>query len=91
VSSFIDESGILESEKLTWNDDAWTQLLFGAPTDENLKMPKVPESGRMWQCLMDVDVDYLRELEEQLLYSRLILTFGWAASFERLCILGVEW
>lgn len=90
VGSMVDESGTIVAGKLVWRDDAWTQLLFRDTTihseveDDNL----VRQS---WEDLAAFDNDSLRVLEEQLLYSRFTLTFGWSSKLERLCILGVEW
>ncbi|KAL7623056.1 hypothetical protein AAE478_006735 [Parahypoxylon ruwenzoriense] len=88
----IDESGTIAAAKLVWRDDAWTQLFFG-----NLANETVAEGGleadlveQSWEDLTVLDNNYLRDIEEQLLYSRITLTFGWSSKLERLCILGVE-
>ncbi|KAK3988309.1 hypothetical protein QBC44DRAFT_382419 [Cladorrhinum sp. PSN332] len=44
-----------------------------------------------WLELTDLEYPALKEVEEQLLYSRVTLTFGWSPAVGRLCVLGVEW
>lgn len=44
-----------------------------------------------WEELTTLDLATLRNVEEQLLYSRVTLTFGWSPAVDRLCVLGVEW
>ncbi|KAH9892363.1 hypothetical protein F4778DRAFT_772781 [Xylariomycetidae sp. FL2044] len=92
LGAMIDESGSMSSAKLVWNDDAWTQLLVGSFNDEI----NVGGDGEVdlveqgWAGITILDNNALRDIEEQLLYSRVILTFGWSSALDRLCILGVE-
>lgn len=44
-----------------------------------------------WENLIAFDNNSLRDIEDQILYSRVTLTFGWASTLARICILGVEW
>ncbi|KAK4177849.1 hypothetical protein QBC36DRAFT_370512 [Triangularia setosa] len=44
-----------------------------------------------WKVLTTLDTNALRDVEEQLLYSRVTLTFGWSPAVGSLCVLGVEW
>ncbi|KAI0858694.1 hypothetical protein F4860DRAFT_526897 [Xylaria cubensis] len=92
LSSFLDESGMIAGSKLIWNDTAWTQFLFGAANED---MPAVQEQEntirKSWKDIAALDTNSLKDLEEQLLYSRVTLTFGWSVTLGRLCILGAEW
>ncbi|KAI0812113.1 hypothetical protein GGR55DRAFT_612914 [Xylaria sp. FL0064] len=83
LGAFLDESGMISGNKLVWNNDAWTQFLFGATTEGTAE--------QSWQDIAWFNTNALRDLEEQLLYSRATLTFGWSVELGRLCILGVEW
>ncbi|KAI1495171.1 hypothetical protein F5X96DRAFT_613698 [Biscogniauxia mediterranea] len=93
IGSMIDESGAIASSKLGWNDDAWTQLFFGSILDEE---PNDKTDGgnlieQSWEDITALDTNSLRDLEDQLLYSRITLTFGWSSDLGRLCVIGVEW
>jgi hypothetical protein len=44
-----------------------------------------------WRELTNLEYPALKEVEEQLLFSRITLTFGWSPAVGRLCVLGVEW
>ncbi|KAI5860239.1 hypothetical protein GGS23DRAFT_606989 [Durotheca rogersii] len=93
LGSVIDESGMIAAGKLVWHDDAWTQLFFGNTTSEasvedGFDADLIEQS---WEDLTALDTNSLRDVEEQLLYSRVMLTFGWSSELERLCVLGVEW
>ncbi|KAI0965466.1 hypothetical protein F4678DRAFT_467493 [Xylaria arbuscula] len=88
LGSFLDESGTICGNKLVWNDDAWTQFLFGAESEEH---GLGSDMERSWQGIAGFSTSALRDLEAQLLYSRTTLTFGWSVELGRLCILGVEW
>jgi hypothetical protein len=46
---------------------------------------------KSWQDIAAINTDLLRDMEAQLLYSRVTLTFGWSIELGRLCILDVEW
>lgn len=89
----IDESGMITVSKLVWCEDAWTQLFFNSTTrgttpKDDSEVDLIEQS---WEDLTALDTNTLRDIEEQLLYARLTLTFGWSSKLERLCILGVEW
>ncbi|KAI0179205.1 hypothetical protein GGR52DRAFT_588955 [Hypoxylon sp. FL1284] len=93
IGSLVDESGMIAGRKLVWNDDAWTQLFFSsvpnrAVPEEDEEVDLVEQS---WEDLTVLDVNGIKDTEEQLLYSRVTLTFGWSTKLERICILGVEW
>ncbi|KAI0455937.1 hypothetical protein F5B21DRAFT_177998 [Xylaria acuta] len=92
LGSFLDESGMIAGNKLVWNDTAWTQFLFG---EANKEMAVVHEQKnaieQSWQDIAAFDTNSLRDLEAQLSYSRVTLTFGWSIELGRLCILGAEW
>ncbi|XXH03724.1 hypothetical protein Hte_010130 [Hypoxylon texense] len=90
IGSMIDESGMIAGRKLVWHDDAWTQLFFGNTANETDDQ-EVNLVEQSWEDLTVLDTDCIREIEEQLLYSRVTLTFGWSSKLERVCILGVEW
>ncbi|KAI8948458.1 hypothetical protein F4801DRAFT_604425 [Xylaria longipes] len=92
VGSFLDESGMIAGSKLIWNDTAWTQFLFGEANEEiSAAHGQKNTFGKSWQDIATFDTNSLRDLEAQLLYSRVTLTFGWSITLGRLCILGVEW
>ncbi|KAI1357892.1 hypothetical protein F5Y08DRAFT_346271 [Xylaria arbuscula] len=92
LGAFLDESGMITGNKLIWNDDAWTEFLFGAAT-ELVSEGSGQDNGTApsWKDLAGLSTTVLRNLEAHLLYSRVTLTFGWASELGRLCILGVEW
>ncbi|KAI2625948.1 hypothetical protein GGR54DRAFT_637720 [Hypoxylon sp. NC1633] len=93
IGSMVDESGMMATAKLVWHDNAWTQLFFGSMAQE----PHLEDGSeanlveQSWEDLTAFDTNSLRDIEDQLLYSRITLTFGWSSKLERLCILGVEW
>ncbi|XDG04115.1 hypothetical protein ABKA04_003730 [Annulohypoxylon sp. FPYF3050] len=92
IGSIIDESGMIAANKLVWHDGAWTQLLFGSAVGEIQDDDSEPNLiEQSWEDLTALGTDYLRDMEELLLYSRITLTFGWSSQLERICILGVEW
>lgn len=91
LGSFLDESGKISGNKLIWNDEAWTQLLFGETIDKSPTQTLDNATKRSWQDITTLDANTLRDLEAKLLYSRVALTFGWSIELGRLCILGVEW
>lgn len=83
---------MISGNKLVWNDDAWTQFLFGAATEAGSEGYGLGNgSAQSWKDLAGLNTDALRDLEAHLLYSRVTLTFGWTPELGRLCILGVEW
>ncbi|KAI0407701.1 hypothetical protein F4802DRAFT_523462 [Xylaria palmicola] len=88
VGSFLDESGMVAGSKLIWNNQAWTQFLFGAGFGMMLRQDTPVQQS--WRDIATFDTNLLRDLEAQLLYSRVVLTFGWSIEMGRLCILGVE-
>ncbi|KAI1646233.1 uncharacterized protein F4817DRAFT_340898 [Daldinia loculata] len=93
IGSMIDESGMITASKLVWHDDAWSQLFFGGTSNE-LQIGDDSETNlveQSWEDLTIFDTAALRDIEEQLLYARVTLTFGWSSQLERLCIMGVEW
>ncbi|KAI0108472.1 hypothetical protein F4814DRAFT_451754 [Daldinia grandis] len=93
IGSMVDESGMITASKLVWHDDAWTQLFFGGILNE-IQTGNDPETNlveQSWEDLTILDTAALRDIEEQLLYARITLTFGWSSRLERLCIMGVEW
>ncbi|KAI0201986.1 hypothetical protein F4808DRAFT_468929 [Astrocystis sublimbata] len=92
LGSFLDESGMVVGSKLVWNDIAWSQFFFG-DASEDLIMENGQENPveQSWQGIATFDTNALRDLEAQLLYSRVTLTFRWSVALGRLCILGVEW
>ncbi|KAI1108223.1 hypothetical protein F5Y14DRAFT_459937 [Nemania sp. NC0429] len=89
LGSFLDESGVIVGSKLTWNDQAWTQFLFGRETTGASKEEHTTEQS--WKNIATLDTNFLRDLESRLSYSRVTLTFGWSTELDRLCILGAEW
>jgi len=83
---------MIAGSKLVWNNQAWTQFFFGVgkgtnPT-EHAQATLIEQS---WQDIAEMNTDLMRDMEAQLLYSRVTLTFGWSVELGRLCILGVEW
>ncbi|KAK0616078.1 hypothetical protein B0T17DRAFT_592697 [Bombardia bombarda] len=46
---------------------------------------------KFWKKFTDLEYHSLREVEEQMQFQRVTLTFGWSSEVGRLCILGVEW
>ncbi|KAI0474465.1 hypothetical protein F4859DRAFT_522088 [Xylaria cf. heliscus] len=92
LGSFLDESGMIAGSKLIWNDMAWTQFLFGAANGETYMVHGRKRAiEQSWQDIATFGTNSLRDLEAQLLYSRVTLTFGWSVELGRLCILGAEW
>ncbi|KAI1812460.1 hypothetical protein GGS20DRAFT_21701 [Poronia punctata] len=95
VGSFVDESGMTTGNKLVWNPQAWTEFFFGRmskPGSVDYGPKQVAErSQRTWSNIAAMDTNLLRDLEADLLYSRVTLTFGWSIEHKRLCVLGVEW
>ncbi|KAI0470673.1 hypothetical protein GGR56DRAFT_683713 [Xylariaceae sp. FL0804] len=90
LGSIIDESGTIAGSKLVWHDSAWAQLLFG--NDPSAVAPEVVDLvEQCWEDITLLDNQSVRLLEEQLLYSRVTLTFGWSAELARMCVLGAEW
>ncbi|KAI1764477.1 hypothetical protein GGR53DRAFT_320492 [Hypoxylon sp. FL1150] len=94
ISLMVDESGIIAGRRLVWNDEAWTQLFFPESLSSEVLVEdeqEVDPVEQSWIELTLLDANGIRYLEEQLLYSRVTLTFGWSSEVERICILGVEW
>ncbi|KAI0016178.1 hypothetical protein F4780DRAFT_783465 [Xylariomycetidae sp. FL0641] len=87
VKTLIDESGTVAGGELAWTASAWTQLFFG--NSEPAEEPNLIDQS--WEDITALDNNSLREMEEQLTYSRVTITFGWSSALRRLCILGVEW
>lgn len=90
LKTFVDESGCLAGSELVWSEDAWTQLLL-PDMGGNAKGEEGTPPTDSWHQILELKTSELRDYEEQLLYSRVTLTFGWSASIHRLCVLGVEW
>jgi hypothetical protein len=94
IGTLVDESGSMSSGKLVWKDSAWTQLFFGGlvktrpGADDN---DTTIFGDQSWEHLTALDTNSLRDIEDQMLYSRVTLTFGWASTLARICILGTEW
>ncbi|KAJ8128998.1 hypothetical protein O1611_g4631 [Lasiodiplodia mahajangana] len=92
LSSFLDESGMIAGSRLVWNDTAWTQLFFGTAIERTPTVDRQHDAAeKSWRAITALDTPALRDLEAQLLYSRVTLTFGWSVELRRLCILGAEW
>ncbi|KAI1389713.1 uncharacterized protein F4822DRAFT_442911 [Hypoxylon trugodes] len=93
IGSVIDESGAMAGSKLVWRPEAWSQLFFGGTENETQAYEdhEADFVEQSWEDLTLLDNNSLRAIEEQLLYSRVTLAFGWSSELERLCILGVEW
>lgn len=94
IGTLVDESGSMSSGKLVWKDSAWTQLFFGGSdkTETDADDDDSTNYGdQSWENLIAFDNNSLRDIEDQILYSRVTLTFGWASTLARICILGVEW
>ncbi|KAL3305457.1 nucleic acid-binding protein [Colletotrichum asianum] len=99
----VDETGCIAQGKLVWSEEAWGELFF--PTDVSTAVAasvlgeadspaditRPPPSSSKWMDILQMDTARLRLLEEQMLYARFTLTFGWSPFVERLCVLGVEW
>lgn len=95
-----DETGCIAEGKLVWSEQAWSELFFPAGSGigggggrgggEPETTPRPFTSGP-WTHVLSMDTIGLRRLEEQMLYSRFALTFGWSPFVERLCVLGIEW
>ncbi|KAK2019369.1 hypothetical protein LZ32DRAFT_548664 [Colletotrichum eremochloae] len=102
MGTLADETGCITQGKLVWGDQAWGELFF--PTVEPTPAIPVLETvgvARTFPAptfqtaplrkLATMETSGLRILEEQILYARLTLTFGWSPFVKRLCVLGVEW
>ncbi|KAK9426161.1 hypothetical protein SUNI508_12522 [Seiridium unicorne] len=93
LGALIDESGTLTAAKLAWKDTVWTQLFFAevqnAQDIDTDGFPNLVEQS--WEDLTALDTITLKDIEEQMIYSRVTLTFGWCSRMERLCILAAEW
>jgi hypothetical protein len=98
----VDETGCIATGKLIWSGRAWTELLVGveeemSPANDGQNacigdgITRDTRSSSSWEELTALDLVALRIVEEQLLYSRITLTFGWSPAVDRLCVLGVEW
>ncbi|KAK8089450.1 hypothetical protein PG997_004411 [Apiospora hydei] len=97
IGNMVDESGAMKGSKLVWHKKAWNQLLYGNQLEEDgedtvnnnsagARLPSQPVRD-----IRTLSKNDLQSLEDQLLYSRVTLTFGWAESLERLCVMWVEW
>lgn len=98
MGTLADETGCITQGKLVWNAQAWGELFFPAvePTPPNpvlatADVAKTSASTLTRRDLATMETSELRILEEQILYARLTLTFGWSPFVKRLCVLGVEW
>ncbi|KAI1200312.1 hypothetical protein F5X97DRAFT_340909 [Nemania serpens] len=92
LGSFLDESGVIAGSRLIWNDQAWTQFLLGIDTGKPTRAWRQGATiEQSWKNIATFDTNLLRDLEAQLLYSRVTLTFGWSLELGRLCIIGAEW
>ncbi|KAJ3958083.1 hypothetical protein N0V92_005335 [Colletotrichum tropicale] len=99
----VDETGCIAQGKLVWSEEAWGELFFPADVstavaasvlgeaDSPADITRPPPSSSKWMDILQMDTARLRLLEEQMLYARFTLTFGWSPFVERLCVLGVEW
>ncbi|KAK2755244.1 hypothetical protein CKAH01_01136 [Colletotrichum kahawae] len=99
----VDETGCIAQGKLAWSEEAWGELFFPADVstavaasalgeaDITEDITRPPPSPSKWMNILQMDTARLRLLEEQMLYARFTLTFGWSPFVERLCVLGVEW
>ncbi|KAK2065202.1 hypothetical protein LY76DRAFT_672707 [Colletotrichum caudatum] len=99
MGTLADETGCIAQGKLVWSDQAWGELFFPAiePTPLNLLLETADAANASTfrdaspRDLATMETSGLRILEEQILYARLTLTFGWSPFIKRLCVLGVEW
>ncbi|KXJ87746.1 hypothetical protein Micbo1qcDRAFT_207938 [Microdochium bolleyi] len=89
LKTFVDESGCLAGSKLVWSEDAWQQFLL--PDTGNSETEEGTPPADSWHRILELKTNELRQYEEELLYSRMTLTFGWSAGIHRLCVLAVEW
>lgn len=83
----------IEYEKYFFGDDIFDDLddLDDLFDDFQLQEVVVKQSYELWKVLIRFDNDLLRDVEEWLLYLRVMLMFGWLLRVGRLCVLGVEW
>ncbi|KAF7514881.1 hypothetical protein G7054_g14922 [Neopestalotiopsis clavispora] len=93
LGSLIDESGTLTAAGLAWSNDAWTGLFFGNAQDSQLESDDILSTmfKPSWEDLSVLDILSLREVEDQLLCSRVNVVFGWSSKLGRLCVLGLQW
>ncbi|KAK2003190.1 hypothetical protein LX36DRAFT_625427 [Colletotrichum falcatum] len=102
MGTLADETGCIVQGKLVWSDQAWGELFFPAvapnppgPMPEKADAAKTSPAAIFKAAprryLATMEISGLRTLEEQILYARLTLTFGWSPFVKRLCVLGVEW
>lgn len=99
----VDETGCIAQGKLVWSEEAWGELFFPVDVstavaasvvgeaDSPADITRPPPSSSKWMDILQMDTARLQLLEEQMLYARFTLTFGWSPFVERLCVLGVEW
>ncbi|KAL0942513.1 uncharacterized protein CTRU02_200399 [Colletotrichum truncatum] len=82
-----DETGCIGQGKLVWGEQAWGDLFFFTTVDRAVPISGLKEVEDQathsntsvlpsWAAILSMGADGLRTLEEQMLYSRLTLTFG---------------
>ncbi|KAJ0162411.1 hypothetical protein CTA2_4611 [Colletotrichum tanaceti] len=87
MGTLADETGCVVQGKLVWSDAAWSELFFPAtmsnhprPEPETLDGSKASPAPvfppASWRELTRMETNGLKILEEQMLYTRLTLTFG---------------
>ncbi|KAK6841560.1 Nucleic acid-binding protein [Apiospora arundinis] len=97
IGDLVDESGTMKGSKLVWHGVAWNQLLYENSANQDKVNPFEDDSNaerlaeHSERNIKALDKNDLQILKDQLLYSRVTLTFGWAEALEKLCILWVEW
>lgn len=94
IGSFVDESGTLAGAELAWKNNAWTELFFGNAQDAGqveLDAMISPAIEQSWEDITVLDMSSLKDIQDQLLYSRVAMTFGWSQQLGRLCVLGIQW
>ncbi|KAK8049188.1 hypothetical protein PG994_010918 [Apiospora phragmitis] len=97
IGNMVDESGMMKASKLVWHEDAWNQLLYGNlfEEDDSAELDNKSEGASLLdqpeRNIKTLNRSSLQELEDQLLYSRVTLTFGWAGRLEKLCVMWAEW
>ncbi|KAK4194167.1 hypothetical protein QBC40DRAFT_260290 [Triangularia verruculosa] len=88
-----DDNGYDDDDRHFLGDDIFDDLDDLDPFTD-VQTPAVTEQTQTydsWKVLTTLDSNALRDVEEQLLYSRVTLSFGWSPAVGRLCVLGVEW
>jgi hypothetical protein len=80
VGTVVDETGAITEGRMAWSAPAWAELLGGDEADEAVTLGGLASGGE----------EMLRDVQEKMSFSRVMLLFGWAPETRRLVVLGVR-